>query len=150
HRAPAHRGDVLGPALRHAGRPVRHAVDGELREAALVPRTRSSHGQAASPICELRVQKGHYKHRHASVLSQKFATLDSQEIRIVVPKGKPAAAMERSMAGRRLAPLVLSDEERSELKLLAARRKTGQALAQRARIVLACAEGNDNKDVATE
>jgi len=58
--------------------------------------------------------------------------------------------MERSMAGRRLAPLVLSDEERSELKLLAARRKTGQALAQRARIVLACAEGNDNKDVATE
>jgi transposase len=56
--------------------------------------------------------------------------------------------MERSMAGRRLAPLVLSDEERSELKLLAARRKTGQALAQRARIVLACAEGSDNKDVA--
>jgi len=52
------------------------------------------------------------------------------------------------MAGRRLAPLVLSDEERSELKLLAARRKTGQALAQRARIVLACAEGSDNKDVA--
>jgi transposase len=56
--------------------------------------------------------------------------------------------MERSMAGRRLAPLVLSDEERSELKFLAARRKTGQALAQRARIVLACAEGSENKEVA--
>ncbi len=52
------------------------------------------------------------------------------------------------MAGRRLAPLVLSDEERSELKLLAARRKTGQALAQRARIVLACAGGSENKEVA--
>jgi transposase len=58
--------------------------------------------------------------------------------------------MERSMAGRRLAPLVLSDEERSELKGLAARRKTGQALAQGARIVLACAEGSENKDVAAD
>ena len=52
------------------------------------------------------------------------------------------------MAGRRLAPLVLSDEERCELKLLAARRKTGQALAQRARIVLGCAEGRENQEVA--
>lgn len=54
------------------------------------------------------------------------------------------------MAGRRLAPLVLSDEERSELKALAARRKTAQALAFRARIVLACAEGGENKDVAAQ
>jgi len=58
--------------------------------------------------------------------------------------------MEESMAGRQLAPLVLSEEERSELTLLAARRKTAQALALRARIVLACAEGSQNKDVAIE
>ena len=54
------------------------------------------------------------------------------------------------MAGWRLTPLTLSDEERSELKALAARRKTAQALALRARIVLACAEGSQNKDVAAK
>src|SRR6476661_9963830 len=37
-----------------------------------------------------------------------------------------------------------SDEERSELTALASRRKTAQALALRARIVLACAEGSEN------
>jgi transposase len=54
------------------------------------------------------------------------------------------------MAGRRLAPLALSDAERSELKALAMRRKTTQALALRARIVLACAEGSQNKEVAAK
>jgi transposase len=49
-----------------------------------------------------------------------------------------------------LAPLVLSDEEHSELKALAMRRKTAQALAVRARIVLACAEGSQNKEVAAK
>lgn len=50
----------------------------------------------------------------------------------------------------RLAALVLSDMERSELAALASRRKTAQALAMRARIVLACAEGASNKDVAAD
>jgi transposase len=58
--------------------------------------------------------------------------------------------MEQSMAGRRLPALALSDEERSELKSLTSRRKTGQALAVRARIVLACAEGSQNKEVAAK
>jgi transposase len=48
----------------------------------------------------------------------------------------------------RLADLVLSDAERLELSALESRRKTAQALALRARIVLACAEGAQNKDVA--
>ena len=48
----------------------------------------------------------------------------------------------------RLSTLVLSDAERVELTTLAARRKTAQALAMRARIVLGCAEGAQNKDVA--
>lgn len=43
------------------------------------------------------------------------------------------------MGGRRLAALELSDGERSDLKALTSRRKTGQAVALRARIVLACA-----------
>ena len=51
---------------------------------------------------------------------------------------------------RQLASLMLSDEERTELKALAGRRKTAQALALRARIVLACAEGRQNKEVAAK
>jgi len=49
------------------------------------------------------------------------------------------------MAGRRLAALTLTEAERTELTALAARPKTAQVLAQRARIVLACADGLENK-----
>jgi transposase len=53
------------------------------------------------------------------------------------------------MAGRRTAPVVtLSETERSELLALAGRRKTAQAIAMRARIVLRCAEGLQSKQVA--
>lgn len=54
------------------------------------------------------------------------------------------------MAGRQLAALVLSDAERTELTSLAARRNTAQALALRARIVLRCATGRQNKQVAAD
>jgi hypothetical protein len=57
--------------------------------------------------------------------------------------------MEHSMA-RQLAALILSDGERTELMALAGRRKTAQALALRARIVLACAQGSQNKEVAAK
>ena len=53
------------------------------------------------------------------------------------------------MAGRRAAPrVVLSESERSELKGLAGRRKTAQAMAVRAPIVLTCAERVQSKQVA--
>ena len=52
------------------------------------------------------------------------------------------------MAGRRAVALVLAEAERAELRALAARRSTAQAMALRARIVLACAEGAQNQDVA--
>src|ERR1700748_3795531 len=54
------------------------------------------------------------------------------------------------MAIQPLAPLTLSDEERAELKSLTMRRNAAQALALRARIVLTCAEGGQNKEVAAE
>ena len=54
------------------------------------------------------------------------------------------------MAGRRMAELVLSEEERSELTSLAARRNTAPALAFRARIVLRCASGAENQQVAAD
>lgn len=44
--------------------------------------------------------------------------------------------------------LALSSTEREQLIALTKRRKTAQALALRARIALACAEGLDNKVVA--
>jgi transposase len=52
------------------------------------------------------------------------------------------------MGDSRLEPLVLSDAERQRLQNWAARRKTAQGLALRARIVLACAEGRSNTAVA--
>ena len=54
------------------------------------------------------------------------------------------------MGGRRLSALELDEAERSELGALTTRRKTGQALALRARIVLACAQGKQNRQVAEE
>jgi transposase len=50
--------------------------------------------------------------------------------------------------GRPVPPLVLADEERQVLVRWARRAKTSQALALRSKIVLACAEGIANKEVA--
>jgi transposase len=50
--------------------------------------------------------------------------------------------------GRPLRPLSLTAEESEKLTLLARRPKTSQAMALRARIVLACASGLSNTEVA--
>jgi transposase len=50
--------------------------------------------------------------------------------------------------GRPKAALVLTPEERQELESLAHRSRSAPALARRARLVLACAEGRDNTTVA--
>src|SRR5918995_1587455 len=50
--------------------------------------------------------------------------------------------------GRPKAPLILTEDERETLARWARRHKSAQALALRARIVLACADGATNKDVA--
>ena len=52
------------------------------------------------------------------------------------------------MRGRPKAKLVLNDAEREQLESWARRGKTAQALALRSRIVLACASGIENQDVA--
>jgi transposase len=52
--------------------------------------------------------------------------------------------------GRPKAPLELTDAERDQLTRWARRAKSAQALALRARIVLACAEGRENKQVAAD
>lgn len=50
--------------------------------------------------------------------------------------------------GRPKQPLILMREERERLESLAHRARSQSVLARRARIVLACAEGLDNQDVA--
>jgi transposase len=52
--------------------------------------------------------------------------------------------------GRPVAALVLTDEERDTLQRWARRAKSSQALAQRCRIILGCAAGKSNKEVAAE
>ena len=53
-----------------------------------------------------------------------------------------------AVLGRPKAELVVSDSERVTLEQWVRRRKSAQALALRARIVLQCAEGRSNQDVA--
>ena len=50
--------------------------------------------------------------------------------------------------GRPKQPLILTEEERERLQSLAHRARSQPLLARRARVVLACAEGLDNKAVA--
>jgi transposase len=50
--------------------------------------------------------------------------------------------------GRPKIPLLLTDDERAKLQSWANRPTSSQRLALRARIVLACAQGRDNKEVA--
>jgi transposase len=52
--------------------------------------------------------------------------------------------------GRPVAELTLTDEERETLQRWARRAKSSQALAMRCRIVLGCAAGKSNKEVAAE
>jgi transposase len=52
--------------------------------------------------------------------------------------------------GRPKAPLTLTDDERQTLQRWARRARTAQALALRAKIVLACAQGQPNKAVAEQ
>ena len=54
------------------------------------------------------------------------------------------------MRGRHLVPLQVSASDRAILERWIRRPKTAQALAQRARIVLSCAEGQCNKSVAQQ
>ncbi|SOE87310.1 hypothetical protein SAMN05446935_7917 [Burkholderia sp. YR290] len=54
------------------------------------------------------------------------------------------------MSGRPKGKFVLSESEREDLQALTMRRKTARALALRVRIVLARADGMDNRTVAAK
>src|SRR3990172_2103116 len=54
------------------------------------------------------------------------------------------------MRGPKPAPVELSDPERQALQALVRRRTTAQQLAQRARIILAAADGSNNSQIARQ
>jgi transposase len=61
-----------------------------------------------------------------------------------------AGLADHDRPGRPVAELVLTGEERDQLTRWARRAKTSQALALRAKIVLACAEGASDKQAAAD
>jgi transposase len=61
---------------------------------------------------------------------------------------EPDQALAPRRRGPKLPPLVLTDDERATLQRWARRARSSQALAERCRIVLACAEGASNIEVA--
>src|ERR1043166_9413325 len=64
--------------------------------------------------------------------------------------GRLAGLEDAAPVGRRKAELVLEEAERAQLVRWARRAKTAQFLALRAKLVLACAEGATNKQVAAD
>src|SRR5215470_15129219 len=62
----------------------------------------------------------------------------------------PGGLADSPRPGRRKAELALTGAERDQLQRWARRAKTSQVLALRAKIVLACADGRDNKQVAAD
>jgi hypothetical protein len=56
----------------------------------------------------------------------------------------------RAATGQPAVTIALSEAERRELALLARAHKTGQAMARRARIVLAAASGLEKKVISAE
>src|SRR5262245_60961175 len=85
----------------------------------------------------------------SSVLSQKFATLDSRRC----AKAIRSQRWSKSMARRRLEPVVLSEEERSELKALSPQDGAGacasdankRLLAQSGRALLCSVDGQKDQ-----
>ena len=77
----------------------------------------------------------------ASLLSQNYVKLSQPRI---------ASKMQETQmrTGRPKQPLIVTNEERQRLESLAHRTRSQALLARRARVVLGCAEGLDNKAVA--
>ncbi|MFF4124764.1 IS630 family transposase [Microbispora rosea] len=70
--------------------------------------------------------------------------------RTAYAQGGRNALLDRPRTGRPKAGLTLTDAERATLQRWARRSKSSQVLATRSKIVLACADGKDNKQIAQQ
>ncbi|MFB9533587.1 helix-turn-helix domain-containing protein [Nonomuraea roseola] len=70
--------------------------------------------------------------------------------RAAFARGGLEALADEARTGRPKAELTVSDAERSVLQRWARRARSAQVLAMRAKIVLACADGTDNKQIAEQ
>ncbi|TDC08070.1 IS630 family transposase [Nonomuraea longispora] len=70
--------------------------------------------------------------------------------RAAFARGGLEALADDARTGRPKAGLTVSQDERAVLQRWARRAKSAQALAMRAKIVLGCADGKDNKQIAAE
>ncbi len=70
--------------------------------------------------------------------------------RTAFAQGGRNALLDRPRTGRPKAGLTLTDAERATLQRWARRSKSSQVLAMRSKIVLACADGKDNKQIAQQ
>ncbi|MGW5689261.1 helix-turn-helix domain-containing protein, partial [Nonomuraea sp. NPDC003754] len=70
--------------------------------------------------------------------------------RAAYARGGIDALLDRPRTGRPKAGLTVTEEERVTLQRWARRAKSSQVLAMRAKIVLGCADGKDNQQIAAE
>ncbi|MFI7705502.1 IS630 family transposase [Nonomuraea sp. NPDC049480] len=70
--------------------------------------------------------------------------------RAAFARGGLDALVDEARTGRPKAELTVSDEERAVLHRWARRAKSSQVLAMRSKIVLGCADGKDNQQIAAE
>jgi transposase len=70
--------------------------------------------------------------------------------RAAFAQGGLDALLDAPRDGRPKAELTVTDQERATLERWARRAKSAQVLAMRSKIVLACADGKSNKDIAAE
>jgi transposase len=70
--------------------------------------------------------------------------------RAAFARGGLDALMDEVRTGRPKAELAVTDEERAVLQRWARRSKSAQVLAMRSKIVLGCADGKDNQQIAAE
>ena len=129
----AHRLGIRAAARPQALRPFHHARNTHIeqrRRLAACPASRDARRDTG-------VERPESKVRHSS----------DSERSVRMPIGHSGVF---AMPKLRVPGLNVTDAERDELLSLASRRRTAQGLAFRARIVLACAEGVQNKEVAAQ
>lgn len=77
------------------------------------------------------------------------STMTVTNVRRRFAESRAEGLADRPRSGRPKQALALADDERAQLQRWARRPTSAQAVALRAKIVLACADGSDNKDVAS-